>query len=339
MIKFNLKNTRGVTIMELVVAIGIVGIISVIAMQFLNDQSRQNRKLEEAIEYKIDTLLSDKVILKDFRNAMPSINQLRILDQNGVNFFDFEPDKGGALNCPGCYKFRALTLGHASGVPKKFYLLIANGTKGDSVFTDPVIAYDVGAPSATDPNAPASLTFVGLNRVPAGSSVGYLASHNPLLAADDLIFVDSSGLMKVTENNPVNRSAAWIGFLTSAGDIVANPAMPDGIFTSRIYTKAPSDGTEIVTTPANFDEFLQALPPNGTSGSSIRIMGAKLIKYELRCLATSPTDCSLERSEWSKTGFTNQREILNHIKGVTFRRDNISNTITTVSYDQDKKNN
>jgi Prokaryotic N-terminal methylation motif len=338
MIKSSLKNSRGITMMELMIAVGIVGIVSVIAMQFLNDQSRQNRKLEEAIEYKIDTLLSDKVILKDFRNAMPSINQLRILDQNGVNFFDLEPDQGGALNCPGCYKFRALTLGHASGAPKKFYLLLANPTKGDSVFTDPVIAYDIGAPSATDPNAPASITFVGLNRVPSGSSVGYLTSRNPLLSANDLVFVDSSGTMKVTPNNPVNRSAAWLGFLTAPGDIVVNPAIPDGIFTSRIYTKDPTNGAEIITTPANFDQFLQSLPPNGASGSSVRIMGVKLVKYELKCVAADATDCSLERSEWSNTGFINQRDILNHIKGVTFRRDSISNTITTVSYDQYKKN-
>lgn len=338
MMKLQFRNSRGMSIMELIVAIGIVGIISVIAMQFLNDQQRQNRKLEEAIEYKIDTLLSDKVILKDFRNAMPSINQLRILDQNGVNFFDLEPDKGGALNCPGCYKFRALTLSHASGAPKKFYLLVANPTKGDSVFTDPVIAYDIGAPSATDPNLPATITFAGLNRVPSGSSTGFLTSRNPLLVADDLVFVDSSGTMKVTANNPVTRSAGWIGFLTSAGDIVVNPAIPDGIFASRIYTKNPADGSEVVTAPANFDEFLQALPPNGTSGSSIRIMGVKLIKYELKCVAAVADDCTLERSEWSKTGFMNQRDILNHVKGVTFRRDNISNTITTVSYDQFKKN-
>lgn len=338
MTKSHFKNPRGMSIMELVVAIGIVGLVSIIAMQFLNDQGKQNRKLEEAIEYKIDTLLSDKVILKDFRNAMPSINQLKILDQNGVNFFDLESDKSGALSCAGCFKFRALSLTHATGAPKKFYLLVANPTKGDSVFTDPVIAYDIGAPSATDPNLPASISFVGLNRIPSGSSVGFLNSRNPLLITDDLVFVDSSGTMKVTANNPVNRSAAWIGFLTAPGDIVASPALPDSIFASKIYTKNPTDGSEVVTTPNNFDEFLQSLPPNGASGSSIRIMGVKLIKYELKCVAAVATDCELERSEWSKTGFINQRSILNHIKGVTFRRDNISNTITTVSYDQYKKN-
>lgn len=322
--------------MELMVAVAIVGIISVIAMQFLNDQNKQNKKLEEAIEYKIDTLLSDKVILKDFRSAIPSVNQLIIPDKNGANFFDLEADKSGALNCAGCFKFRSLTLSHASGAAKKFYILLTNPTKGDSVFTDPVVAYDIGPSSTTDANAPAPLTFVGLNRVPSGASVGYLTSHNPSLGANDLVYVDSAGTMKVTANNPVNRSAAWLGFLTTAGDVVANPVAPDGIFNSKIYTKDPSSGAEVVTTPTTFDEFLQALPPNGTSGSSIRIMGAKLVKYEIKCLAAVASDCALERSEWSKTGFTNQRDILNHIKTVTFRRESISNTITTVSYEQFK---
>ncbi len=323
--------------MELVVAVGLVGIVSLLAFQFLNDQSRQNRKLEETIEYKIDTLLADKVILKDFRNAMPSINQLYIQDKNGVNFFDLEPDKNGALNCAQCFKFRAFSLGHASTVPKKFYLLLANPTKGDALFTDPVIAYDVGAPSTTDANAPAPINFVGLNRIRAGTTSGYLTSRNSLLENDDLIFVDSAGTMKVTSHNPVNRSAAWVGFLNSAtGNIVANPALPDGIFTSKIYTKNSDDGSEVLTTPANFDEFLRNLPPNGAAGSSIRIMGAKLIRYELKC-PTGSTDCALERSEWSKTnGFKGGREILNHIKGVTFRREDIANTTTTVAFEQDK---
>lgn len=320
------KSNHGVTIMELLVTLGVVGLFTLIVMQFLNDQTRQAKKIEDAIEYKIDSLLSDKVILKDYRLASPSINQLSIPDNNNLGFYDFDATTDGMLYNSNGRKFRVLTLDQSNALSKRMYVLIQDTTRGNIVYADPVIAYDIGN-SPTDLNAPAPLTYVGLNRD------NFLSTRNSRLLSS-LLYIDSSGLMSVTANNKASRSAAFIGFSTADTADVISPGLPDNIFVPKIYSKN-TQGEEIVYSPNNFDEFLRNLPPAGAAGSNIRIMPVKLIRYELECTTTpnnNPT-CDFFRSEWNgSTGFVNKRRIMQKIESVTFTRESIINTTVSVSY-------
>lgn len=324
------KSDRGVTIMELLVTLGVVGLFSLIVMQFLTDQNRQTKKIEDAIEYKIDSLLSDKVILKDYRLASVSINQLHIPDNNNLGFYDFDATMDGILYNSNGRKFRILTLDSSNAQSKRMYVLIQDTTRGNTVFTDPVIAYNVGN-SPTDLNQPAPLTYVGLNRD------DFLSTRNPRLLSS-LLFIDSSGLMSVTTNNKASRSAAFIGFSTADKGDVVSPGLPDNIFVPKIYSKNPQ-GEESVYVPTNFDDFLRNLPPSGAAGSNIRIMPVKLIKYELECSTSAinnPT-CDFFRSEWAgATGFINKIRIMQKIESVTFTRESITNTTVSVAYKKAK---
>ena len=323
-----IKKNAGLTIIELTIAVSIVGIISLIAFQFVNDQQKSAKKIEDAIEYKIDTLLADKVILKDFRNASPSINQLYVADNNANNFYDYDPDKNGELYKLSPFKFRVITLDSTNYTTKKLYVLTVNQGRGESVFTEPVVAYSIGASPTTDINLPAPITFEGLNKNL------FLYTKNPLLNGT-LVAVESSSPMKVTTNNKSVRSAMYVGFSNSVGNVVPNPVLPDSIFTSNIYSEDAANA-EVIITPTNFDDFLQKLPANGTTGSSIKIQAVKLIRYRLSCEAGT-TKCNLDRSEWEgAAGFANERTILPNIKSVTFRRTDLTNTLSTVSYVQNK---
>lgn len=315
---------KGMTIIELVIAVSIVGIASVIALQFLKDQQRQSKKVEEAIEAKVDALLADKVMLKDFSRALPSINHLSIKDMHNKNFYDYDPDLNGTLYNASEYKFRSLILSYESTV-KTNYVLVSDGVRGDPIFTEPIVAYSVGTPS--DPNSPAPLNFVGLRDFltvkPNGAA---------LLDSNKLLFVDSFAFMPLKYGNPVLRSAAYLGVPDAGGNIVPGSGIPENVFDFSVYT----ENGKII--PANFDQFLRNLPAIGAGGSSIRIMPVKLLKYELVCPdAAEPKKCNLKRSEWSGGSFTGERTIMPNISEVNFFRESINHTVFSVTYKDYKK--
>ncbi len=333
-----ISKQSGMTLMELMISVALAGIVSVIAFQFAVDQNKESKKITDQIEYKIDTLLSDKVILKDLRAATPSINQLQVIDQNGHNFYDFTMDLNNRLlSKENSHQFRNIKIDNVNFAGKKFFVLVVDSYKGNYVFADPVIAFDVGKSSESDPNLPAPLTYLGLNRN------NFLKDNNPkLLDSESLIYVDTSGLMKTTKNNPVPRSAAYVGFPDASGDL-KKPTFSDNLFEGAIYTvedsvDKKSEAYEKKFVPENFEQFLINVPPYGAGGSNIRIIGVKLIQYQLLC-TPGTSKCDLERSEFTnKNIFEKKRIVLMNIKSVNFHRSSLSSTLVSISYEQNKEN-
>lgn len=322
-------NQKGLSVGELVIAMGIVMIVSLIGFQLMNDSQKFITKVEVRIDNRINTLLADKVILKDFRQAHPSVNQINLNDINDNNFFDYTPDQNSAFYINNPIPGRYLKLDD-SNQSVQLYLLVNDLNKGESIYSQPVNFYDISAPP-TDINAPATLTFN------PGLFTTFIQGTNPKIDSTTLLYIESTAMMKATTTNKISRPAVFIGFLSpTLGLIRAN--LPASVVDTNIYSETLSATgviTELIESPANFDEYLRMLPPLGTGGSDIRIMPIKVVKYRLKCGAVD--NCDLYRSELNKDGtFASNMMVINKLKSVTFHRETIKSMVTSVIYDQNK---
>jgi hypothetical protein len=210
---------------------------------------------------------------------------------------------------------------------------------------EPVVAYSMGA-QPPDMNTPTPITFIGLNAVKDSNSKGTLERKNEnLVDPKTLVYVDSSAPMKLTTNNKIQRSAAYIGHPDAgkAGNILAYSFPLIGtkkIFEPKIYSKDPNNqAIEVVIAPSSFDEFLKNLPPAATAGSNIRLLPVKLVRYSLvEGLTDLPckTKCSLKRHVLQDNVFTNEVIVIQDLKSITFSRDDIATFVLSIGYVQNK---
>lgn len=349
-----MKNNKGLTIIEITVGLGVAAILGFITLQFIVDHQKQSRRIEKAIDYKVDTLLADKVLLKDFRLAFPSVNQLNVLDSNNKLFFE-QSDK--ILGDPNSTENgRLLRLDRTNYGNKSLHVLIQDTTRGEILYAEPILFYDIGAP--TDINSPAPLTF-NVNKLK-----NYINAKNSLmLEAGSLVFIDSSSPMPVTTHNPLGRYAAFLAIVNNSGYLeIFNP--PGSIFNFKIYSKN-ADGSELETVVSTVDQFLKELPPSSNGGSTVRIVPVRLIKYSLSCRSEltevsssradlsevsgrrsvpiiaplAPSTCKLMRGEYLNGSQTNIRTVIDDVISVTFNRKNILSTITNVTFEKPQKSN
>ena len=303
--------------MEVVIAASITVILGGIVTQSVISTQKMAVQLEKNLDYKVDTLLSDKIAIKDFRNIAPSLNQLTIRDDAGHPFFDYEPDRMSSFYLGQSTIKRVFTLG--VGAKTEFLLLVQDDRRGFSVFADPVMAYAVGAPPGNI-STPASLTFEGFNRG------AFLATKNSqLLDPKGLLAVDSSAFMPLSSANPRRRAAMFIGYPDPSGNVIKYD-LPGGIFDGGIFN--PSGSKTTITT---LDEFLRNLPPLGSIGSSVRIQPVKLLKYEAVC---DGTKCTFSRSELTgNSGEFDKKIIMNTLaKTMSIIRDDIGTTVFRIEF-------
>lgn len=337
-----MKTNKGFTLIEMIVGLAIAVILGLISLQFLTQYQNSTKRLEKVIDYKIDALLADKIILKDFRLAFPSLNQIRVIDDNSKSFFD-KYDKVDSTtgldtsdNSSENDYTRIFRLDADTSVNKNMYMLLHDMTRGEMLYAEPVTFYDIGPPA--DINTPAPLTF---NEAKLKS---YIASKNgKMLETGSLVYIESSVPMPKTPGNYNSKLAAFLAKVSAAGMLeLYNP--PDNIFSFNIYSKSV-DGSEVITPITSLDQFLRELPASANGGSNIRIVPVKLISYNMNCTSipdiTNPLgvniNCNLWRGEYFDGTLKNKRPILNNIKSVTFVRKNILANVTNVRYEKADK--
>lgn len=310
-------NKKGFSLMEVVIAATITVIVGAIITQSVLSTQKMSQQIEKDLDFKVDALLTDKIVLKDFRNISPSLNQLMFDDDQGLPFFDYEPDRVSAFYKGQVKKTRELTLG--IGAKKDMYVLVQDSRRGHSVFTDPISAYTVG-PTPPDISTPSSLSFVGFN------SSGFLSAKNPkLLDVTGLLAIDSAAFMPVSALNPRRKTAMYVGFPNAQGN-VAHFNFPGGIFDPGIYTPA---GTKVSI--SSLDTFLQNLPSLGSVGSSVRIQPVKFLKYEAVC---DKDKCRFYRYELEdSSGKFGKQMLMNaEAKQMKVKRSDIATTIFHIEF-------
>lgn len=333
-----LKNNKGVTITELMIAVGLSSIVGLGIFQVLTDNGKMQKMFSEKMDERIEANLADKLILRDLRAAGPSLNNISFRDDSNLNFFDFEPDRSSTFYRSQSTVSRTITLKY--GAKNSFvYFLAFDDLRGKGLFADAVTFFQVGSPPP-DPNQPASLTYRGINYnnylTAKDSSGNYL--NNPLLIdsvnLNKLVLVDSSAFMPVAPIKP----AVFIGKLVNTGALYDVQKIPttdipkDKDNKTAIWNYIIRTPTNINIDPTNFEQYMYNLPPVGANGASVRIKPVRIYKYALEC--TSREDCILYRYDVLHGTSKQKLPVLRGFNKIIFSRADIATSVFRVSMDK-----
>lgn len=327
----------GFSITELLVAMGLTTIVGLGIFQVLTNSNQMNKVFSEKMDERIESKLGDKLIVRDLRNAGPSLNNIYVKDDNGNNFFDYDMDRASSFYKKQKQKSRTLTLTRKKTTA---YFLTIDVLRGKGLFADAVTFFEVG-PSPKSPYSAATLTYKGINYN------NYLTAlnknnepiNNPLLIHEEnlgkLLLVDSSSMMATEPSRP----AVFIGSvakLTNLYDIkkIDSKTIPkigdDPIWN---YKMAPIPSVQNVN-PKDFEEFMYKIPPLGASGASVRLKPVRLFKYELDCPKKS--ECVLYREDVLNGSSKQKIPVLRGFSKVIFKRDDIATSVFQVVVENGK---
>ncbi|MCM2354637.1 MAG: prepilin-type N-terminal cleavage/methylation domain-containing protein [Pseudobdellovibrio sp.] len=331
-----IRNNKGLTITELLIAIALSSIVGLGVFQVLNDNNSLQKMFSEKMDERIEANLADKLILRDLRAAGPSLNNLKFNDDKNLNFYDFEADRSTAFYRSQTQISRTVTL--KKGGNTIMYFLSFDDLRGKGLFADAVTFFEVGPPPANI-YQPASLTYRGINYnnyLTAKDSNGN-DMNNPQLIhptnLNKLVLVDSSSYMPTVPARP----AVFIGKVVNTGgiyDIQRIPAtsIPNNSSNTDIWDYRITTPTKTIVDPANFIQYMYNLPPVGANGASVRIKPVRLYKYELDC--ADPANCIFYRHDVLHGISTQKVPLMRGFNCVRFTRDDIATSIFQVITDK-----
>lgn len=334
----HIHNNKGVTITELLIAIGLSSIVGLGVFQVLNDNNSMQKMFSQKMDDQIESNLADKLILRDLRAAGPSMNNLKVTDDKNLNFYDFEPDRSSAFYRGQTTASRTVTL--KEGGNTFMYFLAFDDLRGKGLFADAVTFFEVGPPPANI-YQPASLTYRGLNYnnyLMAKDSAGK-DLNNPLLMnpinLGKLVLVDSSSYMPTAPLRP----AVFIGKIVQSGALVdvqkiADGAIPKDKSNKPIWDYKITTPLNTVVEPTNFTQYMYNLPPVGANGASVRIKPVRLYKYELDC--ADPANCILKRHDVLHGASAQAIPLMRGFNCVRFTRNDIATSIFQVKTDKNR---
>lgn len=332
-----LRNSKGMTITELMVAMGLTSIVGVSMFQVLTRTTDMQKKISEKLDLQIETALGDQIIVRDLRNSGSSLNNLVVKDDNNLNFFDFDPDRSSPFYRAQSKKSRTFTL--KKGGKTFFYVMTFDTLRGKGLFADAVTFFQVG-PAPANPHQPASLTYRGINynNYLTAKDANNQDMNNPLLIStanlNKLVLVDSSSYMPVSPLKP----AVFIGKVVKSGSIydiekIAATAIPKTAQNTPLWNYDIRTPVNTTIVPNNFEQFMYNLPPVGANGASVRIKPIRLFRYELDC-TTDPKECVLSRKDVLHGVSSQKLPILRGFEKITFYREDIATSVFKVTVDK-----
>lgn len=282
-----IKNNRGFTITETLIAVGLLAIVSGATAMIISESTKSLRALEKDISDATESEIAERILMRDLKLSEPSFNNIIMRDDKNNDFFDFVADavdKVAVENSPRDY---TLDLKGKS----TFTILAVDEAPGGAIFYDPVMAYVVGSEPLEWDKA-ATLTFVSLNKN------GYLQTQNPAYwNPGRILLLDTPIAIRGMSSNGPNykvspRSPSFIGVVPpGAGSLlsISVPKLP-GLFN----TSHPLFPNKVIS---NEDIFLRSVPPAGGGASLVRLRAIRMIQYEL--VATDKVDANnLIRKMW-----------------------------------------
>lgn len=301
-----MKNQRGFTLAEMIVGVALMGIMGMVAASFFVFTAKTKTEITNEIEDKVDSILAERMILRDLKNSEPSFNNLNVLDDYGRRFFDYVSD---ASETAVDNSERKLTL--EAGRRHEVIFIATAERKGGTILYTPASAYEVGNPPA-DPRQAASLNFVSLNK------------NNEVTFANDKIWVGGNVVMldtpttvrEMTSSGPdyskPARSPIFLGVVPNSGaSTLVRLSLGNLIDMSN-----PMYPNETIT---NEDKFLRDIPPMGGAAPLVRLKVVNIIKYYL-AKDQSGKQINLWRSVYGLQGFNQGQLFAYDVQKVEFSR-------------------
>nr|BFD60285.1 hypothetical protein CKG001_23920 [Bdellovibrio sp. CKG001]BFD63700.1 hypothetical protein BdHM001_23810 [Bdellovibrio sp. HM001]BFD66125.1 hypothetical protein HAGR004_11470 [Bdellovibrio sp. HAGR004] len=301
-----MKNQRGFTLAEMIVGVALMGIMGMVAASFFVFTAKTKTEITNEIEDKVDSILAERMILRDLKNSEPSFNNLNVLDDYGRRFFDYVSD---ASETAVDNSERKLTL--EAGRRHEVIFITTAERKGGTILYTPASAYEVGNPPA-DPRQAASLNFVSLNK------------NNEVTFANDKIWVGGNVVMldtpttvrEMTSSGPdyskPARSPIFLGVVPNSG---ASTLVRLNLG-NLIDMSNPMYPNETIT---NEDKFLRDIPPMGGAAPLVRLKVVNIIKYYL-AKDQSGKQINLWRSVYGLQGFNQGQLFAYDVQKVEFSR-------------------
>ncbi|UYL08331.1 hypothetical protein B9G69_014915 [Bdellovibrio sp. SKB1291214] len=318
-----IKNQKGLTIPELVIGIGLSAVVISVVVAVQVQMAKEQDKLVKQLDDSIDQNQAERIVYKDLAGVEVSYNNLKILDDNANNFYDYIPDVTentltGTLS-------REFTLSLATK-STEFIVMTQNPADGALLNYDPVWAYDVGKDPG-NPNIPADLAFSAkknrtwMTNEKNGGRPGFWKDGNVLM-------YDTPSRIRPVVNGTINmstppRSPIYIGSISiNAGD---NLQPVGNEILSKLNMTQPSTGESI----PNLDTFLRKLPSVGGGQTIVRLRSVRIIKYSLEqdtkkiAKDYNVVPANLMVSEYRNGQWSNKRLLADGIDKMVFRRDSI----------------
>ncbi|MBX2993919.1 MAG: type II secretion system protein [Bdellovibrionaceae bacterium] len=315
-----MKNQRGLTMIEVAIAMGISAVVLAVAMTSLFQLTKNQNDLSNKVAATVDALLGENSIFVDLRNIEPSFNNVTTLSDEGLAFFDFYPDVPEAMVKA---KKRTITLS-LSGTTEFVFLQTDLGA-GPMLVYDPVLAYDVGPPP-NDPRTAASLSYSSLNKN------GAVINQQPgLWSQGKTLLLDTPVRIRPTVNGGIDlmtppRSPIFVGRVSG------NNLLSDTAINERLNTTHPGTGV-LIQSP---DLFLRTIPSMGGGSSYVRIRPVRIVRYYLEKQPDSkyPNAAILKKTVYADGAYSAPFVIMDQIKTIQFQRETVTQKVMTFSIEK-----
>lgn len=294
------KTNKGFSLIEILIAAGLFSFFVLQAASFFTDAEKNLKKTQVKAESLAESMITERLILRDIWRAKPSYNVSCLKDDKGKLFFSFSP---GCENDCG----RSIVLNSAS---KSFSFIVTNiktVSAGTSLPYKPVDAFTIGGTQAT---------YVSLNK----SNILRLQTNTPWKVGN-LIYVYSDSYIE--ETGPCGNWPHQEGFVGFVRDV--NASRLEKVDITGIYEPNFRDEGQLLL------DHKQVL---GLS-NNILIMPIKIVTYRLKPSISKQLYFDLYRYEYQylngQQGYSEGKRIALGIKKVSFSRKSISITGINVS--------
>ncbi|MDG0815886.1 PilW family protein [Bdellovibrio svalbardensis] len=303
-------NQKGFSLSEVLVGVALMSIVGMVAASFFVFSKKAQTEITNEIEDKTDSIIAERMLLKDLKYSEPSFNNVLVKDDKGLAFFAFDSERSSRTldDMP-----RMLTLQMAG--KKEFSFLIVNDKLGGSLMYTPSAAYNIPY-VPKDPNVAAPLNFVSLNKMNNGKNT--VKSANAMLWNPGVILMlDTPAMVReMTQFGPnysrPARSPIFVGVVQGEGETRLAPiALTE--FIDKTNPMYPNETIE------NEDSFLREIPPMGGAAPLVRLKAVSIIKYYIE-QDNRTGKVNLWRSMFDGRNFTGGAMIASDIEKIEFSR-------------------
>lgn len=360
------QNNAGFTLVELVIAMLLFGIISYGAYVFMGTFRKQSVDTLDAIEQALDISIGDRLLRQNLVDLAPSFNLLTLDDDYSKNFYDLNSDVACTVDCERIFSMRP-----TGTLNKPFYMLMLDNVIATQTFHPPQ-AYQITKPNNPNLNTTATIVYKGINYQ------DYLLKILPFNSERTRAFWDSTikgrlvqfysmvtlrptSAAGVVDFTVPSRSLSYVGYLSfnHTGDWEVN-AGAGGIDKMTISGSKPTQVKIVAQNPENrlnlthpknpalvmtdtnnasgtdgFDRFLRTLPPVGGVEALAFFRPIKFLKfYFTEVVEEGKPVGKLWREEWdpeTKTWMSSKKlMVASGPYGIVLKRRDISSPVVEV---------
>lgn len=304
-----LKNIKGFTILELLIAAAVGCGIILFTAQFIKKSGDINEKVQNDLEETSNNLNLESILRKDLTNNKHSLNNLNTKDDQNNNFFDYLSSTNCTSNCLRSVKFEL------SAVPdeiskKVLYFIIVNQNAGEQQIYNPADAYGRG-----------SLVFNSLNYNDTLSARQNSLWSDSVKQKSSLIFLYSpmevfSPVSGVLAPGRMLSYMGWVGASNFSGTL-NREIINDGIYDNDDLRTGKKITSE--------DAFFKNMPYTVGLGSFAFVTAVKVIRYRFKTiLVNGKISGQLLRGEMNSDKIFNEKPIGFNLKSIEFSRQTIS---------------